>query len=216
MDNKDVILIGPPGSGKGTQADLLASTCGLLHLSSGDLFRENVRNGTPLGKLAKDYMDRGEYVPDDVTVAMVVERMQRPDAARGVIFDGFPRTEKQAAALKQALAEHGRGIKRVIVFQVPDREIVTRLSARRVCPKDGATFNLLSKPPKVNNICDNDGAELVQRDDDKPETIERRLEVYHRQTAPLVSYYQAEGLVSRIDGSKRVESVLDDIRSILG
>lgn len=204
---KDLILMGPPGSGKGTQADLIAGRFGLFHLSTGDLFRENVRLGTPLGKLAKGYMDRGEYVPDDVTIGMVEERIDRPDAAAGVIFDGFPRTTEQADALSKALAKRQRRIHGVLIFNVPDEEIIKRLSARRVCPKDGATYNLLSNPPREDGTCDNDGACLVQREDDKAETVKRRLEVYHQQTAPLIEFYRQAGLVQEVNARQPIEVV---------
>ncbi len=212
---KDLILIGPPGSGKGTQADLVAARHGLLHLSTGDLFREHLKRGTELGKLAKSFMDRGDLVPDDVTIAMVKERIDQPDAAAGVIFDGFPRTIQQAMALDKTLTERGRKIRGVLNFNVADEEIVKRLSARRVCPKDGATFNVLSNPPKQEGLCDNDGAELIQREDDKPETVKRRLAVYHQQTAPLIDFYRHADRVQDVNARQPIEVVQAQIGLIL-
>lgn len=211
-----IILLGAPGAGKGTQADLLQQRLGLAHVSSGELFRENVSKQTPLGKLAKQYMDKGELVPDDVTVQMVMERIKRPDCERGVVFDGFPRTEAQAQALDQALAAEQKKISSVVLFEIPDQVLVDRLSARRVCPKDGSVYNLFSNPPKVEGICDKDGTPLELRDDDKPDTVRRRLQVYQTQTKPLIDYYRRAGLLKTIRGDRDIERVQIDLIAALG
>ncbi len=180
---------------------------GLAHVASGDLFRENLSKGTPLGKLAKSYMDRGELVPDDVTIQMVLDRISRPDSAQGVVFDGFPRTEAQAQALDAALAKEGKKIGAAIYVQVKDPVLVERLSSRWICPNDGAVYNVLTNPPRVPGRCDKDNAELYQRDDDKPETVKRRLQVYHTQTKPLIDYYRSKGLLREINGEQNIDTV---------
>jgi adenylate kinase len=210
-----IILLGAPGAGKGTQADLLEKRLGLAHVSSGDLFRENVAKETPLGNLAKQYMDKGELVPDDVTVQMVMERIKRSDCERGVVFDGFPRTDAQAQALDRALAAAGKKIGAVVLFEIPDQILIDRLSARRVCPKDGSVYNLYSNPPKTDGVCDKDGAALEQREDDKPETVRRRLQVYQIQTKPLIDYYRRVGLLKTIRSDRDIESVQIDLVAAL-
>ncbi len=210
-DAKYIILLGAPGAGKGTQAELLRERIDLAHVASGDLFRENVSKGTPLGKLAKAYMDKGELVPDDVTVRMVVERISRPDCVQGVVFDGFPRTEAQARALDAALAAEGKKITRVLLVDVRDQTLVDRLSARWLCPIDGLVYNTLTNPPAVSGRCDKDNGVLYQREDDKPETVRRRLEVYHTQTRPLIDYYRQAGLLAVIDGERNIELVQTDL-----
>lgn len=212
--SKYVILLGAPGAGKGTQAEILRERFGLAHISSGDLFRENVAKQTPLGLLAKTYMDRGELVPDDVTIRMVMERITRDDCARGVIFDGFPRTEAQAHALDAALAQGGKKIGAVIYIHVSDLVLVERLSARWSCPTCGAVYNQLTQPPRVAGKCDKDDSTLTQRDDDKPETVRRRLQVYHQQTAPLIAYYQQAGLLREVCGEHPIEQVTRAIAQI--
>ncbi len=209
--SKYIILLGAPGAGKGTQADLLEKRLGLAHVSSGELFRENVAKQTPLGKLAKQYMDKGELVPDDVTVQMVMERIRRPDCQRGVVFDGFPRTDAQARALDKALTAEGKRIGGVVLFDMPDQVLIDRLGARRVCPKDGSVYNLFTNPPKVPGVCDKDGAALEQRDDDKPETVRRRLQVYQTQTKPLIDYYHRMGLLKTIRGDREIAQVQMDL-----
>ena len=204
---KFVILFGPPGAGKGTQAKLLRARLGLAHVASGDLFRENVAKQTPLGKLAKAYLDRGELVPDGVTVQMVMERIQQPDCSRGVVFDGFPRTLAQAKALDAALAVEGKKIGVVFWLDVRDEVLVERLTARRICPTDGMVYNLLTNPPRVAGRCDKDGSPLEQREDDKPETVRRRLQVYYTQTKLLVDYYRSAGLLQAIDGTLEIEKI---------
>lgn len=211
MNGKYIILLGPPGAGKGTQAEMLRQRLGLTHVSSGDLFRENVSKGTPLGKLAKSYMDRGELVPDDVTVQMVVERISRPDSARGVVFDGFPRTEAQAKALDQALAKEHKRIDAVPHIQVEDEKLVQRLSSRWICPVDGAVYNTMTNPPRTAGRCDKDNVELYQREDDKPDTVRRRLQVYHTQTKPLIDYYRSKSVLRDVDGDQTIEMVQVDL-----
>jgi adenylate kinase len=207
-----LIFLGPPGSGKGTQSEALRKRLCLAHLSTGDLFRENISQATPLGLKVKSILDAGALVPDDITVAMVMERIKEPDTELGVIFDGFPRTLGQAVALDEKLQELGKHITRAIYFNVPDQVIIERLSQRRMCPNDGTLYNLKSKLPQNDNVCDLDGTPLIQREDDKPEVVQKRLRVYHENTAPLIKYYRERGLVSEIDGSQdiaRVEAELE-------
>ncbi len=210
-DAKYIILLGAPGAGKGTQAEILRERLGLAHVASGDLFRENVSKGTPLGKQAKSYMDRGELVPDDLTVQMVMDRIARPDCAQGVVFDGFPRTEPQAQALDQALAKENKKISAVVNVNVRDETLVQRLSARWICPNDGAVYNTMTNPPRVAGRCDKDNAELYQREDDKPETVRRRLQVYHTQTKPLIDYYRSKGILRKVNGEQNIEKVQEDL-----
>ncbi len=210
-DAKYILLLGAPGAGKGTQAEILRERLGLAHIASGDLFRENVSKGTPLGVLAKSYMDKGELVPDDVTVQMVMDRIARPDCAQGVVFDGFPRTVAQAEALDAALARQGKRIAAALYVNVRDEELVKRLSSRWICPNDGTVYNTLTNPPRVPGRCDKDNAVLGQREDDKPETVRRRLQVYHTQTQPLIDFYQAKGLLQEIDGAQNIEQVQADL-----
>lgn len=210
-----MILIGPPGAGKGTQAERLTKEFQIPQISTGDLFRKNLREGTPLGKKAKEYMDAGKLVPDDVTVAMVEERLQQPDCQNGFILDGFPRTVYQAEALKQVLAKMGKKLTAVVSIEVPWEELMKRLTGRRVCKSCGATFHVYFNPPKVSNVCDQCGGELYQRDDDKAETVEKRLEVYEQQTAPVIDYYKGRGLVIAVDGTKEIDQVFADITAKL-
>ena len=213
--SKYIILLGEPGSGKGTQAKLAALRFGLAHVSSGDLFRENIARQTALGTLAKQFMDKGELVPDDVTVRMVMDRIQRDDCAHGVVFDGFPRTDVQADALDREFMTQGKQIGAAILLNVRDATLMERLTARRVCPKDGSVYNMLSNPPRHAGICDKDGAALEQRDDDKPETVRHRLQVYYDQTKPLVDYYQRAGLLKTIDGECEIDAIQADIAAVL-
>jgi len=206
-----IILLGAPGAGKGTQAEMLHERLGLAHVASGDLFRENVSKQTALGMLAKSYMEKGELVPDDVTVQMVMERISHPDCARGVVFDGFPRTEAQAKALDAAFAKRGKKISAVLLVAVRDEALIGRLTARWICPACGAVYNLLTNPPRVAGKCDKDGSALGQRDDDKPETVRRRLDVYRKQTAPLIDYYRAAGLLREVNGEQSIEKVQAEI-----
>jgi adenylate kinase len=186
---------------------VLRSQFGAAHVSSGDLFRENISKQTSLGVLAKSYMDKGELVPDDVTIKMVMERIAQPDCVRGVVFDGFPRTEAQAKALDAALARENKEIGAVLFVQVRDRVLIERLTARWICPVCGSVYNLLTDPPRVAGKCDKDGSALSQRDDDKPETVRTRLDVYRRQTAPLIEYYRRAGLLRELNGEQTIEQV---------
>ncbi len=210
-----VILLGPPASGKGTQAAILKDYLGLPHVASGDLFRYNLKHQTPLGLQAKTYMDRGALVPDDVTIAMVLDRLAQEDCAGGALLDGFPRTLAQAQALDHALAEHGRRISRVLNIQVPDDVLVERVSGRRICRTCGETYHIRFKPPKTPGVCDLDGGELYQRDDDKPETVRNRLSVYWKQTSPLVDYYRQQGVLVDIDGNQPIEDVTAQLKEAL-
>ena len=208
-----IVLIGPPASGKGTQAVMLRKLLDLPHVASGDLFRENLKNETELGRQAKVYMDRGELVPDDVTIAMVMERLSRPDCAGGAILDGFPRTIAQAEALDRALAELGHEISVVPYFAVPEEELVERVSGRRLCRVCGESYHVRFNPPQQPGVCDNDGGELYQRDDDKPETVRKRLEVYWEQTSPLIDYYRAKGILAEINGDQPIDAVAAELRA---
>jgi len=202
--------LGPPGAGKGTQAEILAQKLGLVHVSSGDLFRENLSNQTELGKLAQTYMTKGELVPDDVTIAMVKERLSRPDCAKGAVLDGFPRTPAQAEALNKILAEMNAKVDLVPLISVPNDVLVERLSGRWMS-KSGRVYHALYNPPKVKWVDDIDGTPLYQREDDKPETVQRRIDVYYEQTAPLIDYYRQAGLLVEIDGTQEIEKVTEDI-----
>ena len=215
----NLVLLGPPGAGKGTQAERLERALGLPHVASGDLFRENLKNETELGQLARAYMNRGDLVPDDVTIAMVSDRLGREDCALGVILDGFPRTETQAEGLDDMLAGMGRALDGVLYISVPDEELVRRLSGRWICQQCQTPFHAVFSPPAVEGICDACGGQLYQRDDDKPETVRARLGVFHLQTAPLIDYYREAGLLTEVDGSAGIDEVsaalLEAARSLL-
>jgi adenylate kinase len=202
-----IVLLGPPGAGKGTQAEVLAEKLGLPHISSGDIFRENMKNQTPLGKEAQAYMNRGELVPDDLTIAMIRERLNQPDAQAGAVLDGFPRTPAQAEALGKLLHELGGEVKAVPYISVPDNILVERLSGRWTCRVQGHVFHEQYNPPKQPGICDFDGSELYQRDDDRHETVANRIRVYTQQTAPLIEYYKKLGKLIEIDGTQPIEAV---------
>jgi adenylate kinase len=210
---KYIILLGPPASGKGTQAAQLREALDLPHVASGDLFRENLKHETELGLQAKAYMDRGELVPDDITIAMVMDRLSQPDCADGAILDGFPRTMAQAEALDEALTAEGHKINAVLYIQVPEEVLVERVSGRRLCPVCGEAYHVRFNPPKQPGICDKDGGELYQRDDDKPETVRKRLQVYWEQTSPLIDYYRKQGSLVEIDGDQPIETVQEDLRA---
>jgi adenylate kinase len=202
-----IVLLGPPGAGKGTQAQLISESQGLAHISSGDLFRQNLKEQTELGKLAQGYVNRGELVPDDVTIGMVQSRLLEPDCAKGALLDGFPRTPAQAEALKVMLAKLGSKVESVPYIAVPAAQLIERLSGRWTCRAEGHVYHQVYNPSKVAGICDIDGSELYQRDDDKPETVERRIRVYTEQTAPLIEYYRKAGLLAEVDGTKPIEQV---------
>jgi adenylate kinase len=211
----NLILFGPPGAGKGTQAERLQADFQLPFISTGDMLRTNVKDGTDLGKQAQKYMDAGELVPDDVIVAMVAERLGEDDAQDGFILDGFPRTIEQGEALDRQLSELGRRITTALLIEVPDDEVIRRLSGRRVCVKAGHNYHVEFDPPKREGVCDQDGSRLIQRDDDKPEVIENRLKVYHEKTAPLIDFYDEQGLMRRIDGTRPPAEVHDHIRAVI-
>jgi adenylate kinase len=210
-----IVLLGPPGVGKGTQAKMVAEKTGLLHISSGDLFRENIKNETELGKLAQTYMNKGELVPDDVTIAMIRKRLTRPDCRAGALLDGFPRTTVQAEALEKLLAEFGGKVDYVPYITASEATLVERLSGRWTCKAQGHVFHEKHNPPKKPGVCDLDGSELYQRDDDKAETVMRRIQVYYQQTAPLITYYRQRNLLAEIDGAQPIEKVTADLLTVL-
>ena len=215
MPELNLILFGPPGAGKGTQADRLQSDFQLPFISTGDMLRTNVKEGTELGAKAKEFMDAGELVPDDLIVAMAAKRLQESDAQDGFILDGFPRTIEQAKALAKQLSDLGRRVTAALLIDVPDEELVRRLSGRRMCVKSGHNYHVEFDPPKHEGICDQDGSRLIQRDDDKPDVIRNRLRVYHEQTEPLVEYYDEQGLMRRVDGTRQPAEVHDHIRAVI-
>lgn len=207
-----LVMLGPPGAGKGTQAKLLAEKMGLPHVSSGDIFRENLRQNTELGQLADRYISKGELVPDDVTIAMIKERLSRPDCDEGVILDGFPRTRPQAEALDQILADLDKGqVDAVPYIKVPDQVLIKRLTGRRTCREEGHIFHLTFNPPEEAGICDYDGSELYQREDDTVETVTRRVRVYHQQTQPLIDYYEQQGVLIEINGNQSIGAVSEEL-----
>jgi len=210
-----VILFGAPGAGKGTQAAILAEKTGLVHITTGELFRQAIRQETELGKQAKPYYDRGQLVPDRLTIAMLLERLSQGDCARGCLLDGFPRTLEQATALDEALAQKGKGIDKVLYIQVPQNELVSRLAGRWNCRQCGSVYQERFQPPRQAGRCDQCGGELYQREDDRPETVRRRLGVYLEQTAPLIDYYRARGKLVEISGDKAVEEVAEDLLAVV-
>ena len=211
-----IIMLGAPGAGKGTQAKKIAEKYGIPHISTGDIFRANIKNGTELGKKAKTYMDQGLLVPDELTCDLVVDRIQQPDAKNGYVLDGFPRTIPQAECLTDALSKLGSKIDYAIDVDVPDENIVKRMGGRRACLNCGATYHIVYNPPKKEGICDVCGQQLVLRDDDKPETVKKRLDVYHDQTQPLIEYYKKAGVLAEVDGTLDMEEVFQAIVRILG
>jgi adenylate kinase len=211
-----IVLLGPPGVGKGTQAKNVAAATGLPHISSGDLFRENIKNNTGLGKLAQSYMTKGELVPDDVTIGMIRDRLARPDCKNGALLDGFPRTTVQADALARLLAEFSGKVDYVPYITASADTLIERLSGRWTCKAEGHVFHEKYNPPKKAGVCDLDGSQLYQRDDDKAETVQRRIQVYFNQTAPLIAYYRERGLLSEIDGAQPIEKVTVDLLAALG
>lgn len=211
-----IIMLGAPGAGKGTQAKMIADKYGVPHISTGDIFRANIKNGTELGMEAKKYMDQGLLVPDELTVKILLDRVSQPDCKNGYVLDGFPRTIPQAEVLDEALAELGESIDYAIDVDVPDENIVKRMSGRRACVSCGATYHVVHVPPKKEGICDRCGSELILRDDDKPETVKNRLDVYHKQTQPLIDFYTKKGVLKTVDGTVDMQDVFKAIVAILG
>jgi adenylate kinase len=211
----NLILFGPPGAGKGTQAERLRKDFQLPYIATGDMLRAHVKDDTELGQEAKRYMDAGDLVPDELILAMVRERLQEEDAQDGFLLDGFPRTREQAQALDEQLRGLGRRPTAVLLLDVPDEEVVRRLSGRRMCVKGGHNYHVEFDPPKHEGVCDQDGSRLVQRDDDKPEVVQNRLRVYHEKTSPVIDYYDEQGLLRRIDGTRDPADVHDHIRAVI-
>ena len=211
-----IIMLGAPGAGKGTQAKMIAEKCGIPHISTGDIFRANIKNGTELGAKAKEYMDKGLLVPDELVCDLVVDRIQQADCEKGYILDGFPRTIPQAEALENALNAIEQKLDYAIDIDVPDENIINRMSGRRACGGCGATYHVLFNPTKVEGKCDVCGESLILRDDDKPETVKKRLDVYHTQTQPLIDFYTERKVLVEVDGTQSMDKVFDDIMKILG
>ena len=211
-----IIMLGAPGAGKGTQAKMIADKYGVPHISTGDIFRANIKNGTELGMEAKKYMDQGLLVPDELTVRILLDRVAQDDCKNGYVLDGFPRTIPQAEVLDSELTKLGDHIDYAINVDVPDENIVNRMSGRRACLNCGATYHIVSIPTKVEGICDRCGQPVVLRDDDKPETVQKRLTVYHEQTQPLIDYYKKQSILKTVDGTQPMEKVFADIVAILG
>ena len=211
-----IIMLGAPGAGKGTQAKMIAEKCGIPHISTGDIFRANIKNGTELGAKAKEYMDQGLLVPDELVCDLVVDRIQQADCEKGYILDGFPRTIPQAEALENALNAIEQKLDYAIDIDVPDENIINRMSGRRACVGCGATYHVLFNPTKVEGKCDVCGESLILRDDDKPETVKKRLDVYHTQTQPLIDFYTERKVLVEVDGTQSMDKVFDDIMKILG
>ena len=215
MSERNLVLLGPPGAGKGTQAERLVEDFELPYFATGNILREAVGNGTELGREAKGYMDRGELVPDELICGVIAERLDSGDADDGFLLDGFPRTIGQAEMLEAALDERGRALTAALLIVAPDEEVVRRLSGRRTCVKGGHVYHVEFDPPKNEGVCDQDGSRLVQRDDDKPETIRKRLSEYHEQTEPLIGWYEERGLLRRFDGTRSPDEVHSRIRATL-
>ena len=211
-----IIMLGAPGAGKGTQAKKIADKYQIPHISTGDIFRANIKEGTELGKKAKSYMDQGLLVPDELTLDLIMDRFQNPDCANGYVLDGFPRTIPQAESLTKALEEMGESIDYAVNVDVPDSAIVSRMSGRRACVNCGATYHIQYNPPKKEGVCDVCGDKLILRDDDKPETVQNRLSVYHEQTQPLIDYYKKAGVLAEVDGTQDMDKVFADITAVLG
>ena len=211
-----IIMLGAPGAGKGTQAKLIAEKYALPHISTGDIFRANIKNGTRLGMEAKQYMDQGALVPDELTVRILLDRVAEDDCKNGYVLDGFPRTIPQAEVLDAELTKLGESVDYAIDVDVPDAAIVERMGGRRACVTCGATYHIVNIPPKKEGICDTCGGELILRDDDKPETVQKRLDVYHAQTQPLEDYYEKKGILNKVDGTRGMQEIFDQICGILG
>lgn len=215
LSELNLILLGPPGAGKGTQANRLSDDFGVPHVSTGDMLRAQVAEGTELGREARRYMDVGDLVPDEVIVGMISDRLNEDDARDGFLLDGFPRTRGQADSLSEALTELDRRLVAALLIEVSDDEVVRRLAGRRVCSKTGHTYHVEFDPPKHEGVCDQDGSRLIQRDDDREETIRKRVAIYHRQTSPLIDYYETKGLLRRFDGTRAADEVHEHIRASL-
>lgn len=210
-----IVMLGAPGAGKGTQAIKIADKYDIPHISTGDIFRANIKGGTELGQKAKSYIDKGELVPDEVTIGMLLDRIAQDDCKNGYVLDGFPRTIPQAESLTEALKSQGDRIDFALNIDVPDEAIIKRMSGRRACPKCGATYHIVYAAPKTENICDKCGTELIIRSDDKPETVKDRLNVYHQQTEPLIAYYKTAGVLREVDGTQELPKVFEDVVAIL-
>ena len=211
-----IIMLGAPGAGKGTQAKKIAAKYAIPHISTGDIFRANIKNNTELGQKAKTYMDKGELVPDELVVDLIMDRFKEADCANGYVLDGFPRTIPQAEALDKALSANGESVDYAVNVEVPDENIINRMSGRRACVGCGATYHIQFNPTKVEGICDACGEKLILRDDDKPETVKNRLSVYHEQTQPLIEYYSGKGVLKEVDGTQPMDDVFAAIVKILG
>ena len=211
-----IVMLGAPGAGKGTQAKMIAEKYSIPHISTGDIFRANIKNGTELGKKAKSFIDKGQLVPDELTLDLIMDRFKEDDCKNGYVLDGFPRTIPQAEALDEALKANGEKVDFAIDIDVPDENIVRRMGGRRACVNCGATYHIVSSPTKVEGKCDKCGEELIVRDDDKPETVLSRLEVYHNQTQPLIDYYNEQGILKSVDGTIDMKDVFNEIVKILG
>ena len=211
-----IVMLGAPGAGKGTQAKMIAEKYGIPHVSTGDIFRANIKNGTELGKEAKQYMDQGKLVPDELTVKILLDRVAQDDCKNGYVLDGFPRTIPQANVLDEALTKLGDRIDYAVNVDVPDDNIINRMGGRRACVACGATYHIVYKAPKTEGICDNCGKELIIRDDDQPETVKNRLKVYHEQTQPLIDFYEGKGVLKSVDGTADMKDVFAAIVEILG
>lgn len=211
-----IIMLGAPGAGKGTQAKMIAAKYGIPHISTGDIFRANIKNGTELGAKAKEYMDKGLLVPDELVVDLVIDRFKEPDCEKGYVLDGFPRTIPQAEALDKALTAIGENVDYAINVEVPDENIINRMGGRRACVGCGATYHIVYSPTKEEGKCDTCGADLIIRDDDKPQTVKNRLSVYHEQTQPLIDYYTGKGIIHEVDGTVDMNDVFGAIVEILG
>lgn len=210
-----IVMLGAPGAGKGTQAIKIADKYDIPHISTGDIFRANIKGGTELGQKAKSYIDKGELVPDEVTIGMLLDRIAQDDCKNGYVLDGFPRTIPQAESLTEALKSQGDQIDFALNIDVPDEAIIQRMSGRRACPKCGATYHIVYAAPKTENVCDKCGTELIIRSDDKPETVKDRLNVYHQQTEPLIAYYKTAGVLREVDGTQELPKVFEDVVAIL-
>lgn len=209
-------MLGAPGAGKGTQAKRIAAKFSIPHISTGDIFRANIKNNTPLGAKAKSYMDKGELVPDELVIELIMDRFAQDDCVNGYVLDGFPRTIPQAEELDKALKSVNDNLDYAIDVEVPDDNIINRMSGRRACVNCGATYHIVHNPPKVENECDTCNGELILRDDDKPETVKNRLDVYHTQTEPLLKYYTEKGILYTVDGTQNMDTVFDSICKIVG